>query len=125
MQAAITAADRGHQVTLCEKASVLGGLLNFTDHTNHKVDIRNFKDLLIREVEKRPIDLRLNCEATPELIAELNPEAVILAVGSEDLILPIEGIENAVTAGIGQQRNRTGRRPGGLRSRCGLYRAWH
>ena len=98
MQAAITAADRGHQVILCEKAPVLGGLLNFTDHTDHKIDIRNFKDLLVREVEKRPVEIRLNCEVTPEMIKELAPEAVILAVGSDDLILPIEGIENAKTA---------------------------
>ena len=98
MQAAITAADRGHQVILCEKNDVLGGLINFTDHTDHKIDIRNFKNLLIREVEKRPVEVRLNCEVTPEMIGEIAPEAVILAVGSDDLILPIEGIENAVTA---------------------------
>ncbi len=98
MQAAITAADRGHQVILCEKAPVLGGLLNFTDHTDHKIDIRNFKDLLVREVTKRPVEVRLNCEVTSEMIKELAPEAVILAVGSDDLILPIEGIENAKTA---------------------------
>lgn len=98
MQAAITAADRGHEVILCEKDSVLGGLLNFTDHTDHKVDIRNFKNLLIREVQKRPVDVRLNCEVTPEMLKEIAPEAVILAVGSDDLILPIDGIENAVSA---------------------------
>ncbi len=98
MQAAITACDRGHQVILCEKQSVLGGLLNFTDHTDHKIDIRNFKNLLIREVEKRSIEVRLNCEVTPEMIGEMAPEAVIIAAGSEDLILPIEGIENAIPA---------------------------
>lgn len=98
MQAAITAADRGHKVILCEKEGVLGGLLNFTDHTDHKIDIRNFKNVLIREVEKRPIEVRLNCEVTPEVIKEIAPEAVILAIGSDDLILPIDGIENAVTA---------------------------
>ena len=98
MQAAITASDRGHQVILCEKSAVLGGILNFTDHTDHKVDIRNFKNLLIREVQKRPVEIRLNCEVTPEMIAEIAPEAVILATGSDDLILPIEGIENAVPA---------------------------
>lgn len=98
MQAAMTAFDRGHQVILCEKADKLGGLLNFTDHTDHKIDIRNFKDLLVREVGKRDIEVRLNTEVTPEMIAEIAPEAVILAVGSDDLILPIEGIENAMTA---------------------------
>lgn len=98
LQTAITAADRGHQVILCEKSNVLGGLINFTDHTDHKVDIRNYKNLLIRVVKKRPIEVRLNCEVTLEFIKELVPDAVILAVGSDDLILPIEGIENAMTA---------------------------
>lgn len=98
MQAAITACDRGHDVILCEKKDVLGGLLNFTDHTDHKTDIRGFKNLLIREVEKRPIEVRTGCEATPEIIKEIAPDFVILAVGSDDLILPIEGIENAVSA---------------------------
>ena len=98
MQAAITAADRGHKVILCEKSDVLGGLLNFTDHTDHKIDIRNFKNVMIKEVEMCPIEVRLNCEVTPEMIADIAPEAVILAVGSDNLMLPIEGIENALTA---------------------------
>ncbi len=98
LQAAITAHDRGHNVILCEKSGELGGIINFTDHTDHKIDIRNFKDLLVREVNKRNIDVRLNCEVTPEIIKDWAPDAVILAVGSDDLILPIPGIENAVTA---------------------------
>ena len=98
MQAAITAVERGHKVILCEKDSELGGLINFTDHTDHKIDIRNFKELLIREVKKAGVDIRLNTEVTPELIKEIAPDAAIIAVGSDDLILPIDGIENAVTA---------------------------
>ena len=98
MQAAITACDRGHNVILCEKDSVLGGLINFTDHTAHKVDISNFKNVMIMDVRKRPIDIRLNCEVTPEVLEQIKPDAVILAVGSDDLILPIEGIENALSA---------------------------
>ena len=98
MQAAITAADRGHHVILCEKEPVLGGVINFTDHTDHKVDIRNFKDLLIREVQKRPVEVRLCCEVTPQMIREIGPEAVIIAAGSDDLILPIKGIEHAIPA---------------------------
>jgi NADPH-dependent 2,4-dienoyl-CoA reductase/sulfur reductase-like enzyme len=83
MQAAITAHDRGHRVILCEKAPVLGGLINFTDHTDHKIDIRNFKNLLIREVEKREVEIRTNCEVTPEMIEEIAPDAVILAVAHQ------------------------------------------
>ncbi len=54
MQAAITASERGHRVTLAEKIrGVLGGTLNFTDHDAYKTDLRNFKNVLIREIETR------------------------------------------------------------------------
>lgn len=98
MQAAITAAERGHKVILAEKAGRLGGLLNFTELSAHKQDIRNYKDMLIREVNKKGIDIRLNCEVTGEMIAEIKPDAVVLGVGSKDLVIPIPGIENAIPA---------------------------
>ena len=40
----------------------------------------------------------MNYEVTADTISEMDVEAVILAVGSDDLILPIKGIENAITA---------------------------
>ena len=95
MQAAITAFDRGHAVTLVDKADKLGGLLYFTDVDVDKPDLRNFKNVLIREVEKRDIDVRLNSEATPEFIKEFAADTVIIATGSLPTCPPIKGIENA------------------------------
>ena len=43
MQAAITACDRGHKVTLIEKNDKLGGTLLFADY-GHKDDLKNLKD---------------------------------------------------------------------------------
>ena len=93
MQAAITACDRGHRVILCEKADCLGGMLFFTDTDTDKPDLKNFKDLLIREVERRAIDLRLHTEVTPQLIRELAPDHIILALGAAPVTPPIPGIE--------------------------------
>ena len=45
MEAAVTACDRGHHVTLVEKTDKLGGLLNFTDTDNYKIDLGKFKQL--------------------------------------------------------------------------------
>ena len=98
MQAAITASERGHTVTLAERSSVLGGTLNFTDHDVHKTDLRHFKNVLIREIETRGIEVRLNTEVNPEFLRKFRPEAVIIAVGSTPVIPPISGIENAVDA---------------------------
>ncbi|WP_238917142.1 FAD-dependent oxidoreductase [Clostridium sp. YIM B02555] len=46
LQAALTAKERGHKVTLIEKTNKLGGIINFTDKDEDKVDLRNFKNLL-------------------------------------------------------------------------------
>jgi len=98
MQAAITAADRGHKVTLVEKSNRLGGILNFTDVDVNKKDLRDFKDLLVREVNKHNIEVRLNMEITPAFINEMKPDAIVLALGSSPLKPPIPSIDNALPA---------------------------
>ena len=96
MQAAITAADRGHHVILCEATGRLGGMLFFTDTDTDKPDLKNFRDLLILEVNQRDIDLRLNTPVTPELIKEIAPDHIILALGAAPVTPKIPGIENAI-----------------------------
>ena len=98
LQAAITASDRGHKVTLAEKAGYLGGLLRFTDVDIDKPDLRNFKNVLVREAERRDIEIRLNTEVTPEFIQEFAADAVIIATGSLPTCPPVKGIENAYQA---------------------------
>ncbi len=92
MQAAITAAERGHKVILAEKESRLGGLLNFTDTDVDKEDLRNFKDLLVRVTERRGVKVLLDTVVDAAFIQEIKPDAVILAVGSHPAMLPIPGI---------------------------------
>lgn len=98
MQAAITATERGHQVTLCERSSELGGILNFTRYDEDKVDLWNFRNTLIAELEYLSIDVRLNTEVTPALIESLRPEAVILAIGAHPAPCDIPGAETMLTA---------------------------
>lgn len=98
MQAAITACKRGHKVVLLEKTGVLGGTINFTDYDEDKVDLRNFKNLLIREVWESGADVRLNTSCTKEIIEQVSPDAVIIAVGAHPAVPPIPGIENAMNA---------------------------
>ncbi len=96
LQAAITAYDRGHKVTLIEKTDKLGGLLFFTDVDVNKPDLMNFKNLMIHEVERRNIEVKLNTEATPKMIKESDADVIIIAVGSKPCTPSIPGIENAV-----------------------------
>jgi pyruvate/2-oxoglutarate dehydrogenase complex dihydrolipoamide dehydrogenase (E3) component len=98
MEAAIVATDRGHKVTLVEKSHSLGGLLNFADNDFYKADLRAFKDLLIRRVHNRDINLMLGKELTPEEIRSFGAEVIIVAVGSRTIVPSIQGIENAMKA---------------------------
>nr|WP_320131450.1 FAD-dependent oxidoreductase [uncultured Holophaga sp.] len=98
MQAAIDACDRGHQVTLMDNAERLGGTLRLTDCDVYKRDLFQFKELLVREVAKRPIEVRLNTQVTPEVVKAFAPEALILAIGADPAVPPIPGVEHALKA---------------------------
>ncbi len=94
MQAAVTAAERGHIVTLAEKEGYLGGLLKFTDYDDLKIDLMRLKNYLIAQVEKNNIDVKLNTEVTPDFIKAGGYDAVILAVGSTPSQPPIPGLDD-------------------------------
>ncbi len=98
MQAAITARERGHRVTLAEKTGALGGTMNFTDRDDDKTDLRNFKNLLVREVNESGADVRLNTLADKTLIDAVKPDAIIAAVGAHPVVPNIPGAENAIDA---------------------------
>ena len=95
MYAAVTAADRGHRVTLIEKAPELGGQLWFTEIDTDKEALFAFKNAMIARVKARRIDVRTGAAATREMLAQMQPDAVICAVGAHPFVPPIRGIEKA------------------------------
>ena len=95
MYAAITAAERGHQVTLVEKGDQLGGVLWFTEVDTDKESLKRFKDALIARCAFNGVEVCLNTTATKEFIEDFKPDAVICAVGAHPFVPPIPGIEHA------------------------------
>jgi 2,4-dienoyl-CoA reductase-like NADH-dependent reductase (Old Yellow Enzyme family)/thioredoxin reductase len=93
MKAAVAASERGYKVTLFEKEKELGGLIRISDHDPIKQDMYNYKTYLIHQVLTSDIDLKLNCEATPETVKALNPDELIIAVGSVPVKPRIPGID--------------------------------
>lgn len=100
MEAALTAALRGHEVTLAEKRDKLGGNLDAASAPFFKKDIADFCKVLIRRVEKAGVKILLNTEVTPEFIKESDPDVLITAIGSREVKPPIPGLdrENVVMA---------------------------
>jgi len=91
MKAAITAAERGHRVTLFEKGDALGGLMRHTDYTQWKWAYRDFKDYLVRQIHKAGVAVHLNTEATPEMIKADGYDTVLAAMGAEPAASSIPG----------------------------------
>ncbi|MCP4683017.1 MAG: FAD-dependent oxidoreductase [Desulfobacterales bacterium] len=100
MEAARIAAMRGHQVTLYEKGDKLGGYLPAAATPKHKKDILPYLTWLSSNLESTDVNIILNKEATPELVLEAKPDAVIIAAGATPVLPKIPGIEgpNVVSA---------------------------
>jgi 2,4-dienoyl-CoA reductase-like NADH-dependent reductase (Old Yellow Enzyme family)/thioredoxin reductase len=92
MKAAITAAERGHKVTLYEKESYLGGQLRHADFSSFKWTFKKYKNYLALQVKKNGVDVKLNATATPEMIKGGNYDAILVATGSEITTPKIEGV---------------------------------
>ncbi len=93
MKAAVTAAKAGHSVTLFERSGHLGGTLSFSENDEYKKDIALFLKNLATRCEKNGVDIRLNTEATPELIEAGGYHSVIACVGADPIVPKILGIE--------------------------------
>jgi 2,4-dienoyl-CoA reductase-like NADH-dependent reductase (Old Yellow Enzyme family)/thioredoxin reductase len=93
LKAAITAAQRGHQVILCEKTDAVGGILKSEQAVPFKREMYQLGLTLERQAIAEGVEIRLNTLVTPELAEELQPDAVILAVGSNPIVPPLPGID--------------------------------
>jgi 2,4-dienoyl-CoA reductase-like NADH-dependent reductase (Old Yellow Enzyme family)/thioredoxin reductase len=91
LEAARVAALRGHAVTLCEQMETLGGQLWLAAAPPHKGDIEKLVRYLSGQAHKLGVTVRLSCPVTPALVAELHPEAIVLATGAEPLIPALPG----------------------------------
>jgi pyruvate/2-oxoglutarate dehydrogenase complex dihydrolipoamide dehydrogenase (E3) component len=91
--AMMAACDRGHDVVLYEKDSELGGNLIGAAAPPEKTDLQKYLTWFRREAGKYNADIRLNTEATPELVEKENFDALIVAVGAEPIVPRIPGID--------------------------------
>ncbi|MBR1704283.1 MAG: FAD-dependent oxidoreductase [Clostridia bacterium] len=93
LTAAREAAKRGFHAVLFEKEAVPGGQLNLAKKPPKKDRMQWAIDDLTQNAKIAGVDLRLGTEATPELLKELAPYAVILATGGVPVVPKIEGLD--------------------------------
>ena len=93
MEAARVAALRGHQVTLWEKESRLGGQLIQAAIAPHKDRIAPLYKYLETQLQKLGVKIQPGKEATAAAVAEFNPEAVVVATGVKPFVPDISGLD--------------------------------
>lgn len=94
MYSAVTAAERGHDVTIWESDSVIGGQINLAVVSPGKQEMTKWMVHLNHRAKKAGVEIVLNKEATVEAIREFAPEAVIVATGARPLVPPIKGTKD-------------------------------
>ena len=96
MEAAILLTKRGHKVTLYEKTDKLGGVFIAAAAPSFKEKDRELIAWYIREVQKLPIEVKLNTEIKD--IKELKADEIIIATGATARRIPIPGVEKSIEA---------------------------
>jgi 2,4-dienoyl-CoA reductase-like NADH-dependent reductase (Old Yellow Enzyme family)/thioredoxin reductase len=95
LEAARTAARRGHRVVLLEKATTLGGALNIAAAPAFKKDMKKYLDWSVQSTLRAPdVTVKLSNEVTPEMVKAEKPDALIIAVGSGPIIPRVPGVQS-------------------------------
>lgn len=97
MEAALTASLRGHEVIVFERESRVGGQVWVGAGSPLRKPWARIAEFYTRQSKKGLFEVRLNTEATPQAILDLNPDAVVIATGSRPNRLEVPGGPKALT----------------------------
>lgn len=100
LEAARAAALKGHDVSIYEKGSVLGGQFISAAYPPSKGELATYTTWITNELKKLGVNIYLNSAVTKELVEEIKPDTVIVATGGTPVVPDIKGIDktNVFTA---------------------------
>jgi 2,4-dienoyl-CoA reductase-like NADH-dependent reductase (Old Yellow Enzyme family)/thioredoxin reductase len=100
MEAARVAALRGHDVELFEAQDVLGGQVNIASIPPGKAEFKEIMRFYNHELKRLGVKVHKSRALTVEDVVGSNAQVVVLAVGSDPLVIPVPGVdqENVVSA---------------------------
>ena len=103
MEYALAAQAAGHDVTLYERGSALGGVMGWAG--NYKT-LRNMEQIAYqpqyhrRMIEKHGVEVRLGVDVTAELVLAERPDVVVVATGARPALPEAEGLGAALKSGF-------------------------
>ncbi|MGI6666543.1 MAG: FAD-dependent oxidoreductase [Bacillota bacterium] len=92
MEAALVAAEAGHEVTLYEASDKLGGRLILAAIPPAKAGYGTALEYLRNQIRKSSVTVKLNTKATIELLKEASPDSVVFATGASPMMPAFKGI---------------------------------
>ncbi len=105
LEAARVAAARGHQVSLYETGSELGGQTLIAAKAPGRDGFLDLSRYYTHQMKILNIDLHLNTEVSAEMVKEQNPDAIIVATGSVPHIPDIPGLNGDNVVNVWQVLN--------------------
>ncbi len=107
MEAARQAARRGHQVTLVERRTYLGGLVPLAAIVKdlETDDLTLFVRYLATQLKKEGVTVRLGTEITPDNIKQEHPDALIIATGAAHAPFDLPGADSAMVVDTAKLHN--------------------
>lgn len=90
MMTAIVSAQRGHRVTLFDRADQVGGQLNLAKQVPGKEEFHGLVDWFATMLRSPGITLRLGAEATPDDLAGFDEVVIATGVSPRDPGIPVE-----------------------------------
>ncbi len=100
MEAAMVAAQRGHDVDLYEKSDKLGGLFNLAAVPEFKTGDHRLLAWFPRQVEKAGVKVHMNTELTAADVEKLNADEIIVATGATPKSFQIDGVETVTASDV-------------------------
>lgn len=91
LEAAITLKARGHNPIVCEASDFLGGQFVLAGAAPRKEEMKEAAIAMGEMAKKDGVEIRLSTVVTPEIISDINPDVVIVAVGSAPMKLNVPG----------------------------------
>ena len=92
-EAAITAAMKGHKVTVYEKSDKIGGQWLLAAVPPAKQDFTTLVTWQKRQMEKLGVEVHLNTEYTVQTAEMEHPDCIVIAAGSREKTLPLPGLD--------------------------------
>ncbi len=97
IQAALTAAARGHSVILAEQSGSLSGRVPEAGAADYKPELRRYAAWLERTLRASAVDVRLNTRADAAFVREIGPDVLFLAGGAGTRTMDIPGAERMIS----------------------------